>query len=150
MWTLDYNPVEGLGDMPEFGMLLKMDADYDQIRYYGYGPNENYVDRREGARLGIFATTAKENVFRYLVPQECGNHTGVRWAEVTDHTAAAACVLRAARWSSPPCRIRRTSWKTPCTTTSLPIHYTVIRANLQQMGVGGDDSGVWQGRTTSI
>lgn len=83
--TLDYNPVEGLGDMPEFGMLLKMDADYDQIRYYGYGPNENYVDRREGARLGIFKTTAKENVSRYLVPQECGNRTGVRWAEVTDH-----------------------------------------------------------------
>lgn len=83
--ALDYNPVEGLGDMPEFGMLLKMDADYDQIRYYGYGPNENYVDRREGARLGIFKTTAKENVSRYLVPQECGNRTGVRWAEVTDH-----------------------------------------------------------------
>ena len=72
-----------LGDMPEFGVMLKMDADYDQIRYYGYGPNENYVDRREGARLGIFKTTTRENVSKYLVPQECGNRCDVRWLSLT-------------------------------------------------------------------
>ena len=80
---LDYDPVAELGDMPEFGVMLKMDADYDQVRFYGYGPNENYVDRREGARLGIFKTTTRENVSKYLVPQECGNRTGVRMAAVT-------------------------------------------------------------------
>ena len=143
--TLDYNPVEGLGDMPEFGMLLKMDADYDQIRYYGYGPNENYVDRREGARLGIFKTTAKENVSRYLVPQECGNRTGVRWAEVTDHRGrglrftSGAMEFSALPYTPHELENAMHDYELP------PIHYTVIRANLQQMGVGGDDS--WGART---
>ncbi len=59
---LDYDPVAELGDMPEFGVMLKMDADYDQVRFYGYGPNENYVDRREGARLGIFKTTTPKRI----------------------------------------------------------------------------------------
>ena len=73
--------------MPEFGVMLKMDADYDQVRFYGYGPNENYVDRREGARLGIFKTTTRENVSKYLVPQECGNRTGVRWGTAVPNLA---------------------------------------------------------------
>lgn len=63
--TLDYNPVEGLGDMPEFGMLLKMDADYDQIRYYGLRPERklcgpprrrasgHFQNDREGERLQV-------------------------------------------------------------------------------------------------
>ena len=36
-------------------------------------PKENYIDRMEGARLGIFEGSALENVSNYLVPQECGN-----------------------------------------------------------------------------
>ena len=48
------------------------------------GPEENYSDRCRGARLGIFETTAQDNLARYLVPQECGARTGVRWAEVMD------------------------------------------------------------------
>ena len=126
-------------------MLLKMDADYDQIRYYGYGPNENYVDRREGARLGIFKTTAKENVSRYLVPQECGNRTGVRWAEVTDHRGrglrftSGAMEFSALPYTPHELENAMHDYELP------PIHYTVIRANLQQMGVGGDDS--WGART---
>lgn len=66
--TLDYLPQKGLGDMPEFGVMFKIDADYDQIRYYGLGPDENYADRCMGARLGIFRTTAGENLAHYLVP----------------------------------------------------------------------------------
>ena len=143
--TLDYDPVEGPGDMPEFGVLLKMDADYDQIRYYGYGPEENYVDRREGARLGVFKTTAKDNVSKYLVPQECGNRTGVRWAEVTDRRGRGlrftgdAMEFSALPYTPHELENAMHDYELP------PVHYTVIRANLQQMGVGGDDS--WGART---
>lgn len=143
--TLDYDPVEGLGDMPEFGVLLKMDADYDQIRYYGYGPEENYVDRREGARLGVFKTTATANMAKYLVPQECGNRTGVRWAEVTDRRGrglrftSGAMEFSALPYTPHELENAMHDYELP------PVHYTVIRANLQQMGVGGDDS--WGART---
>ena len=142
---LDYDPVAELGDMPEFGVMLKMDADYDQVRFYGYGPNENYVDRREGARLGIFKTTTRENVSKYLVPQECGNRTGVRWAEVTDYRGRGlrftgdGMEFSALPYTPHELENAMHDYELP------PIHYTVIRANLQQMGVAGDDS--WGAQT---
>ena len=142
---LDYDPVAELGDMPEFGVMLKMDADYDQVRFYGYGPNENYVDRREGARLGIFKTTTRENVSKYLVPQECGNRTGVRWAEVTDYRGRGlrftgdGMEFSALPYTPHELENAMHDYELP------PIHYTVIRANLQQMGVAGGDS--WGAQT---
>lgn len=46
--ALSYDPVSGLGDMPEFGVMMKLDADYHRVRYYGLGPEENYSDRCRG------------------------------------------------------------------------------------------------------
>ena len=110
------------------------------------GPGECYVDRCHGARLGIHRTTAKDNVAHYLVPQECGNRTGVRWAEVTDYRG------RGLRFeSSVPMDfsvLPYTPHEMECAAHEdelPPIHYTVVRAALRQMGVGGDDS--WGART---
>ena len=82
---LDYDAVEGLPEIPDFAMIFTMPADYGQVRFYGYGPLDNYADRQRGAKLGIFETQAKDEVEPYLLPQETGNHCGVRWIEVTDH-----------------------------------------------------------------
>ena len=137
---LEYDPVEGLSPMPEFGMMMKLDADYDQIRWYGMGPQECYCDRSEGARLGIHKTTAKDNVSHYLVPQECGNRTGVRWAEVTDYRG------RGLRFTGDNMEFSALPY-TPHELENAahedelpPVHYTVIRATLKQMGIAGDDS----------
>ena len=143
--TLKYAPVKEMGDMPVFGVGFKMDADYDRIRYYGLGPEENYTDRREGARLGIFETTAEKNMTPYLVPQECGNRTGVRWAEVTDFRG------RGLRFRGDGMEFNALPWtaheiENAAHPNELPRrHYTVVRAAKQQMGVGGDDS--WGART---
>ena len=49
--ALDYEAVEGLPEIPDFAMIFTLPADYDQLRFYGYGPLDNYVDRsREPAR----------------------------------------------------------------------------------------------------
>ncbi len=142
---LTYDPIEGLGDMPEFGVLLKLDADYDQIRYYGNGPQECYCDRSEGARLGVWQFAAKDNVTPYLLPQECGNRTGVRWAEVTDYRG------RGLRFMSDNMEFSALPY-TPHELENAahadelpPVHYTVIRCAKQQMGVAGDDS--WGAKT---
>ena len=142
---LHYDPVSGMTPMPEFGMMLKMDADYDQVRYYGLGPAENYVDRTAGARLGIFETTAGANMARYLIPQECGNRTGVRFAEVTDYRG------RGLRFTGEGMEFSVLPYtphelENAMHADELPkVHYTVIRAAKKQMGVGGDDS--WGART---
>ena len=48
-----YDPAEGLGPMPEFGMLFKLDANCNQMRWYCLGPKETYADRYQGGKLGI-------------------------------------------------------------------------------------------------
>ena len=131
--------------MPLFGIGFRMDAEYDRIRYYGLGPAENYVDRKEGARLGIFSTTAEENMTPYLYPQECGNRTGVRWAEVTDFRG------RGLRFRGENMEFNALPWtaheiENAMHGNELPNRlYTVIRAAKMQMGVGGDNS--WGART---
>ena len=131
--------------MPVFGVGFRLDAEYDRIRYYGLGPWENYTDRREGARLGIFETTVRENMTPYLYPQECGNRTGVRWAEVTDFRGRG---LRfrgdGMEWNALPWTAHEIENALHGDELPRP-KYTVIRAAGQQMGVGGDDS--WGART---
>ena len=140
-----YRAEKEAGDMPVFGLQWKTDADYEHIRYYGYGPQENYCDRKEGARLGIWETTSEANLSRYLRPQECGNRTGVRWATVTDYKGRG---IRVSGNGIEFCALPYTSHEleNAAHSNELPErHYTVIRAALAQMGVGGDDS--WGART---
>lgn len=142
--TLAYNPVKELGDMPEFGVLFKFDADLDRVKWYGLGPEETYADRRRGAKLGIYKNLVKDNVAKYIVPQECGAKADVRWASVTDHRGRG--VLFEMDEKSGPMLFSVLPY-TPHELENakhpyeLPqVHYTVVRAALGQMGVAGDDS----------
>ena len=47
--SCDYKGIEGLPELPIFGMAFKLSADYDTFKWYGRGPEENYVDRLHGA-----------------------------------------------------------------------------------------------------
>lgn len=138
--TLSYDPVEELGDMPEFGMILKINADYDQVEWYGMGPAETYSDRCQGAKLGIYKNQVMDNVARYMVPQECGNKVGVRWAKVTDRRGRGLLFegdgmhFSALPWTPHEMENARHPYELP------QVHYTVIRAAMQQMGVAGDNS----------
>lgn len=138
--TLSYDPIKELGDMPEFGMMFHCDADYDRVEWYGNGPAETYEDRKEGAKLGVYRNFVKDNMAQYMVPQECGNKTGVRYAKVTDRKgrgllfAGDSMSFSALPWTPHEIENARHTYELP------KVHYTVIRVAKQQMGVGGDDS----------
>ena len=142
---LHYDPVEGLGVMPEFGMITKLDADYNRVRFYGLGPEENHIDRRQGARLGIWEYRADENLTPYLMPQECGNRTGIRWADITDAKGRGLRLwlnggeFSALPWTPHELENAAHGFELP------PVCYTVLKMSAIQMGVGGDDS--WGART---
>lgn len=157
--SMDYNGFKGLPPMPEFGFIFRLSADFDRMVYYGMGPEENYCDRSEGARLGVYSRTVADNVAPYLVPQETGNRTGVRWARVVDRRGR-GMEFRGASFtdSGDPFASRPGTMEfsaVPYTPEQLeaamhpyelpPIHYTVVRCSLKQMGVAGDDS--WGART---
>ena len=137
---LTYDPVEGLPDMPEFGMMFKLNADYDNVEWYGYGPEETYADRRHGAKLGIYKNKAADNMAKYLVPQECGNKVGVRYAKVTDDRGR-GLLFSGDELSFSALPYTPHELENAAHPYELPqVHYTVVRVALAQMGVGGDDS----------
>lgn len=81
--NVKYCGVKGLPYMPAFGIVFKISCDFNKFKYYGLGPDENYEDRNKGADLGLYECTVKDNVSRYLMPQECGNRTGVRYVSLS-------------------------------------------------------------------
>lgn len=133
---------EGLPTMPAFGMNFKLKERYHNFRYYGYGPEENYWDRMDGARLGIFGGTAAKNLSAYMIPGECGNRMGTRWLTVTDDNGFGL------RFEAEEVPFESSVLPYSCYelepfmhTYELPKpHYTWVRIMGCQMGIGGDDS----------
>lgn len=138
----EYPGVKGLADIPVFAMDFKMKKQYDKFTFYGMGPDENYIDRNNGARLGVYTLTALENFTKYLNPQECGNRTGVRYVNVYEENGTG---------------LNFKANKQPFEMSVLPYNtyeldnamhreelpestYTWVRIAAKQMGVGGDDS----------
>lgn len=143
--TLSYDPVKELGDMPEFGVMFKFNADYNNVTWYGMGPEETYVDRCKGAKLGVYKNKVEDNVAKYLVPQECGNKVGVRWASVTDRKGRGMMFMGdQMEFSALPYTPHE--MENAMHPYELPqVHYTVVRVSAQQMGIAGDDS--WGAKT---
>ena len=145
--TLTYDPVKELGDMPEFGVIFKFNADYNNVQWYGLGEAETYADRKKGAKLGIYQNKIVDNIARYMVPQECGAKEEVRWAKVTDRKGRGmyfemdgeSMMFSALPYTPHEMENAMHPYELPA------IHYTVVRAAKAQMGVGGDDS--WGART---
>ncbi|WP_244440935.1 glycoside hydrolase family 2 TIM barrel-domain containing protein [Neobacillus jeddahensis] len=137
-----YNGVANLPQIPTFALSFKIPADYNQLEWYAMGPEENYSDRMRGARLGIFNNQVDDQQAGYLMPQESGNRTGVRWVCVTNKKGQG---MRISFVSEPvECNF------SPYTAFELEhahhlfelpnVHYTVVTVAGKQMGVGGDDS----------
>ena len=138
--TLSYDPVKELSDMPEFGMMFRMDADYDELEWYGLGEAETYADRKRGGKLGVYRNKVEDNMAGYLVPQECGNKCDVRYAKVTDKKG------RGILFSGDELSVNVLPYTPHEVENAMhgyelpPVHYTIVRIAEQQMGVAGDDS----------
>ena len=138
--NLMYDPVEGLPDMPEFGMMFWFNADYDNLTWYGMGPDETYADRRHGAKLGIYSNKVADNMAKYLVPQECGNKVGVRYARLVD-AKGRGMMFEGDELSFSALPYTPHELENAAHVYELPqVHHTIVRVALAQMGVGGDDS----------
>ena len=142
--TLSYDPVKELGDMPEFGLMFKLDADYDHVTWYGLGPEETNADRKKEAKLGVYQNLVQDNLARYIVPQECGAKEEVRYASVTDRSGrgmlfemdekSGPMMFSALPYTPHEMENAKHVYELP------QVHYTVVRAALGQMGIAGDDS----------
>ena len=137
--TLKMEASDDVGEIPEFSMFFTLDADYENVMWYGKGPEETYADRNH-AKMGIFRNKVTDNVAKYLVPQECGNKTDVRYAEITDIRG------RGIRFEGDALNVSALPY-TPHEIDNAthpnelpPILNTYVRVGLGQMGIAGDDT----------
>ncbi|WP_242906484.1 glycoside hydrolase family 2 TIM barrel-domain containing protein [Actinomadura terrae] len=79
--------VRALPYLGRVGYTLKAPARFDTFAWYGRGPVENYPDREDGTRMGVWSSTVEEQYVPYYRPQDHGDHGDVRWALLTDGRA---------------------------------------------------------------
>ena len=86
--TEDFKATEGakVSDMFRFGMLMQMPYTMEKSNYYGRGPIENYSDRKDCMRIGVYTDEADNQYFPYIRPQESGTKSDIRWWKQTDAT----------------------------------------------------------------
>jgi len=136
-------PSAEVGELPELSMLFTMDADFENLKWYGLGPEESYPDRNHN-KLGVYENKVADNMAAYLVPQECGYKMGVRYASITDKDGDGLLFtgenlgLSVLPYSPHEIDCALHPNELP------PIQYTYIRVG-EQMGVAGDDT--WGAKT---
>ena len=139
---VNYKGVNGLPEFPLLGIRFKLPKSYANFKYYGKGPLENYIDRKEGAKLGVYFGKIEDNLTPYLVPQECGNRSDVYWFEVLDKENSGIRFSKGSQVFEAQAlhySFLELEQANHIYELSNP-NYTYVTITMQQMGVGGDDS----------
>lgn len=132
-----------LPNIPRVGMQLGVRQERTKISWFGKGLEENYIDRNHGFSSGIYELPIAEFIEPYVMPQENGNRTDVRWMGVSNPIESKGIVVVGAeQWLS------MSAW--PYTQENLneakhtfdlkDAGYITLNIDLKQMGIGGNDS----------
>ncbi|HJZ38760.1 MAG TPA: glycoside hydrolase family 2 TIM barrel-domain containing protein [Bacteroidales bacterium] len=73
-------------EIPRIGMRMHINKEYDNMKYFGRGPWENYIDRNTSALVSLYSGKVSEQGFLYVRPQENNYRTDVRWFSLTDES----------------------------------------------------------------
>ena len=129
--------------LPKIGLQLKVPNALDQLAWYGRGPHETYSDRLTGAKVSRYAGNVTEQYTPYVLPQENGNKTQVRWVTLTN---ADGIGLFASGWPANDLNVSAHTYDLKefdqATHTYQVKETDQVTFNLDyaQMGLGGDDS----------
>jgi beta-galactosidase len=135
------NPQAGLPNIPKVGMQCGILRAYDKITWYGRGLMENYIDRRTGFPVGIYSQPIAQFDEPYVVPQENGNRTDVRWMFLSDKENKGLLVVADSLLSMSAWPYTEQNIVAARHTNKLKdAGYITLNIDLIQMGVGGNDS----------
>ncbi|MEI6788988.1 MAG: glycoside hydrolase family 2 TIM barrel-domain containing protein [bacterium] len=132
-----------LATLPRIGVELTLPAGFDQLTWYGRGPWENYVDRKDAAMVGVYNCPVSETLTPYIFPQENGGREDVRWATLTNGKGAGLMIS-----GMPHFHLTAQHVRTEDLDKALLAHElvscpeTVVHIDGWHMGLGGDTG--WQ------
>ena len=128
--------------LPRFGLQLELDDQMDTATFFGFGPQESYVDKRAGAAKGQYVLQVDENLQPYIRPQETGSHYDTEWGAVYGRDGAGLFVgsSRSFSFSALPYTAAELTaaahdWELP------PSEKTVLCADYKQAGIGSASCG---------
>jgi beta-galactosidase len=131
-----------LPNIPKIGMQGGINKNFTQIEYFGRGPFENYIDKRYGTDVGIYNQNIYDFMENYVIPQENGNRTDVRWMYLSNPKTkdglliVADSLLSMSAWPYTEENIQNAKH----TNKLKEADYITLNMDLIQMGVGGNDS----------
>ena len=132
--------------LAKVGMQLQLSSAFQNLRWYGRGPFESYWDRKSAALVGEYSSTVAAQHFPYIMAQESGNHTDVRWAALSQSDGLGLLVMGAPTLNFSTHDYTDADLLAAKITQDLPRgNTTVLNLDYQLMGLGGDDS--WTPRT---
>jgi beta-galactosidase len=128
--------------LPRFGLRLFLPNAQKNISYFGYGPNESYIDKHRSSYLGRFSSTTAELFEDYIRPQENGSHWGCGWVRVEDAAgrglraeAETPFSFNASDYTAEELTAKRHNYElVPCGDTVLCLDY-------MQSGIGSNSCG---------
>jgi len=141
VFTMDLNLPDGFPPLARVGMQFAMPVSYDYIKWYGRGPFESYQDRKESAHVGLWSGAVSDQYFPYVMHQENGNKTDVRWIKITDDAATGLKIT-----GTPLMEVNVQNYSRQALNLAKPSKRlfrgdkTYVNIDLRQMGLGGDDS----------
>ncbi|MDR1384807.1 MAG: DUF4981 domain-containing protein [Planctomycetaceae bacterium] len=156
--TLHLAKPENSPEIPRVGTRLVLQKQYNQVEYFGRGPDENYIDRKTGSVVGLYGTTVGNMYVHYSEPGEFGNRTDVRWVKFTDSSGEGILITSlpteddmknrgdkykpdAGTIAFSASYIPRESLETQDHPYKLPLSDEIyVNIDLLQQGVGGDNS----------
>jgi len=76
---LNFKPLDLQTRLPRLGFKTRLHRNYQSVTWYGRGPHESYSDRKDSAFVDRYSANIADLFHHYLMPQENGNRTDVRW-----------------------------------------------------------------------
>jgi beta-galactosidase len=138
-----YAPATDAGkvpDMPRFGMQMAAKPGFENLRWYGRGPQETYCDRCD-ARMDVYQGTVSDQYFDYSEPGETGNKVDVRWMTLVNDKGIGllaigqpALSVNALHYTTEDLMSAAHGWE------MTRRDFVTLNLDLKQMGVGGDNS----------
>jgi beta-galactosidase len=142
-------------EIPRMGMQFQLPLEFSNLKWFGRGPHENYVDRWTSADVGLYESTANDQYVPYIRPQENGYKTDTRWLTLTDDSESGILVTGYPVFCFAALQNIHDDFESPGklsqyrkdaksanthTINVKPRDLVNLNIDLNQMGVGGDNS----------